>query len=336
MRIVLALVLALVLQCATALGQTLRFADPLPFDHPSVQSVRYIGQVLRERTNGRLYLGEVETDVPHSESFLVAQVRTGRLDMARVSLNALNGIAPLSVIPTVPFAFASKARQQHALGGRLGQELLASLEPAGLVGLALYDSGTYSFFSRTGFIRTVGDLKGKRIRLQKGDTSEAMYRMLGAEPVIMPHSQIFRAFQVGLIDVAEGSLSDYVAFKYYSVAPYFTLSQHMDPPSVLIMSREKWISLSPQDQARLREAATASMTLQRALMNDYEARAQAEAAMTGARFSKDFDRQSFRSAFASLYPLTLRERRPLDWLNQLATDELPVEPSGPACSTRLC
>ena len=100
MRIILALVLALVLQSATALANTLRFADTLRFDHPSVQSVRHISQVLRERTNGRLHLGEVETGVPHSESFLVAQVWMGRLDMARVSLNALNGIAPVSVIPT--------------------------------------------------------------------------------------------------------------------------------------------------------------------------------------------------------------------------------------------
>lgn len=301
------LALALVLQSATAIAQTLRAADTLPFDHPSVQSVRYISQVLRERTNGRLYIGEVEADVPQSESFLVAQVRLGQFDMARVNLNALNGIAPISVIPTLPFAFDSQTQKRRALDGQLDQELLASLEPAGLVGLALYDSGTYSFFSRTGFIRTVRDLRGKRIRLQKGDTSEAMYRMLGAEPVTLPQSQIFRALQAGIIDVVEGSLSDYLALSYYTVAPYFTLSWHAQPPSVLIMSRQKWLSLSPQDQALLRETASSSMKVQRALMDDYEARAQVQAPTTGARFSEDFDRQSFRGFLCFMRKA---ERRP--------------------------
>lgn len=323
MRAVLALFLAL--QSNAAAGQMLRSADTFPSDHPTVQSVGSISDALRDRTNGRLYIGDLGAGATSSDSFLVAQVRLGQLDMARVNLNALNGVAPLTVIPTLPFVFGSKAKKRQALDGALGRDLLASLEPAGLVGLAFYDSGTYSFFGRTGFINNVWDLKGKRIRIEKGDTSEAMFRLLGAEPVTVPQSQIYRALKAGIIDVVEGSLSEYLGFNYFQVAPYFTISGHVEPPSVLIMSQQRWRSLSKADRDLLREVAASSVKTQRALMDEYEAQAREKAAATGAKISHDFDRQSFRNAFAPLYPMAVRERHHLNWLNRLAIgeDELP-------------
>ncbi len=334
MRIILAL--ALILHAPIAMAQTLRSADVLPADHPSVEAVQRLSQVLREQTNGRLYIQDLGADSPHSESFLVAQVRIGLLDIARVNLNALNGIADITAVPALPFVFASKAEKRRALDGKLGQELLASLEPVGLVGLALYDSGTYSFFSRTGFIKSVEDLRGKRLRVQKGDTSEAIFRKLGAQPVTVPQLQIFGALQTGIIDVVEGNLGDYLAFNYYTVAPYFTVSQHAEPPSVLIMSRQKWLSLSKEDRDLLRDASAASVKVQRELMDEYETRAKTQAAATSARFSYDFDHQSFREAVVPLYPLALRDLRHLDWLKRLATDEVLADPLAPTCRVRPC
>ena len=326
-RIVIALMLAF--QSSAAMAQMLRSADTLPFGHPTVQSVESIGQSLRERTNGRLYIGDLGAGAASSESFLVAQVRLGKLDMARVNLNALNNIAPLTVVPTLPFVFESKAHQRRALDGALGRDLLASLEPAGLVGLALYDSGSYCFFSRTGFVNTVADLRGKRIRFQKGDTSDVMFRALGAQPMTVPHSQLFAALKSGAIDVVEGSLSDYLALNFFTVAPYFTVSQHAEPPSILIMSRRRWESLSKNDQELVRQAAEASVESQRTLMDAYEAQAMARASEMGAGLSYDFDRQSFRDAFASLYSLVVREPQQLARVKQLAVGEAePARPKG--------
>lgn len=318
MRSILALVLALL--PAAAMGQVLHSADVLPPEHPTVQSVVGLGEVLSARTGGRLQI-DLNAGTSHSESFMVAQVRLGRLDMARVNFNALSGIAPLSVVPTLPFMFESRAKKWRALDGAFRQDLFGSLERAGLVGLALYDSGAYSFFSRTGFINNVADLKGRRIRFQKGNMSEAMFGRLGADPIIAPHTQLFAALEAGTIDMAEGSMTEYLALNYVAVAPYFTVSRHAEPPSVLIMSLLTWRSLSRQDQDLLREAAASSAERQRALMDDYEAEAAAQATERGARISHDFDRQSFKKAFAPLYPLVVREGSQVGWLKRLATED---------------
>ena len=269
---------------------------------------------------------------PTAVSILATWGRVRRVPRASWSLRsgwALNNIVPLTVVPTLPFVFESKAHQRRALDGALGRDLLASLEPAGLVGLALYDSGSYCFFSRTGFVNTVADLRGKRIRFQKGDTSDVMFRALGAQPMTVPHSQLFAALKSGAIDVVEGSLSDYLALNFFTVAPYFTVSQHAEPPSILIMSRRRWESLSKNDQELVRQAAEASVESQRTLMDAYEAQAMARASEMGTGLSYDFDRQSFRDAFASLYSLVVREPQQFARVKQLAVGEAePARPKG--------
>lgn len=311
--------LFLLLLPAAAVGQVLHAADTNLPDHPTVQGMEGLGRVLSERTAGRLGI-DIASGTTYSESFMVAQLRIGRLDMARVSLNALNGVAPLSVIPTLPFMFESRALRWQALDGPFGQALFASLESVGLVGLALYDSGAYSFFSRTGFIASVADLKGKRMRFQKGDTSEAMFRRLGAEPVIAPSQALPTLLATGSVDVVEGSLPDYLAANHWTVAPWFTVSRHIEPPSILLISQAAWRSLSRQDQVLLRDAALDSQVRQRALMEQYEAQAEAKALETGAKLSRSFDRQAFKRAFSPLYPLVVRDKAQITWLRRLADE----------------
>lgn len=307
-----------------AIGQVLHAADTNLSDHPTVQGVQGLGQVLSERTAGRLGI-DIASGVTHSESFLVAQVRIGRLDMARVSLNALNGVAPLSVVPTLPFLFESRAQKWQALDGPFGQALFTSLESVGLVALALYDSGAYSFFGRNSFITGVADLKGRRIRFQKGDTSEAMFRRLGAESVIAPSQALPMLLAAGAVDVVEGSLPDYLTANHWTVAPWFTISRHIEPPSILVMSLGAWRSLSRQDQELLRDAARESQARQRALMEHYEAQAEIRALETGAKLSRGFDRDAFKRAFAPLYPLVVRDNAQTAWLRRLADPAGPLE-----------
>jgi TRAP-type C4-dicarboxylate transport system substrate-binding protein len=321
----LILALLLVLLPAAAIGQVLHAADANLPDHPTVQGVEAVNRGLVDRTAGRLSI-DITSGTTHSDSFLVAQLRLGRLDMARVNLNALNGIVPLSVVPTLPFMFESRAQKWQALDGPYGQALFASLDAVGLVGLALYDSGAYSFFGRSGFVTGAADLKGKRMRFQKGDTSEAMFRRLGVEPVIAPSAALSTLLATRAVDVVEGSLPDYLAASHWTVAPWFTVSRHIEPPSILIVSQGAWRSLSAQDQALLREAARQSQAVQRALMERYEAEAEARALRSGARLSRDFDRPALKRAFAPLYPLVVREPAQIAWLRRLA-DAAEPEPA---------
>lgn len=290
-----------------AAARDLRSSDAFPSDHPTVRAVEFMGEVVRERTQGRLTISRRAENDQDSDSFILGQVRNGSLDMARVNLNALNVSVPGSVVPTLPFLFKSTEHMRHTLDGSVGDEILAALERQGLIGLCFYDGGMRSFYSRSKPIRSAADLKGLKVRVQRGDSSAIFLRALGAEPVTMPMAQVKMALQTGVIDAADGDWGSYVARDHHTIAPFYSLTQHSQPPSVLVFSQRTWRTLSAEDQNILRQAARESVGYMRSLIDEYEATARGRALAAGVRIEENVDRQSFIDVLVPLYPVVVEE-----------------------------
>jgi tripartite ATP-independent transporter DctP family solute receptor len=317
-----ALVLMVALAVATpAAAREFRSSDAFPAGHPTVQAVAHMGDRLRERSSGRLTISSLGENDPESESFTVAQVRNGALDMARVNLNVLNSAIPGTVIPTLPFLFKSTHHMHRTLDGAVGQEILAGLERHGVIGLAFYDGGVRSFYSRTRPIRSAADLKGLRVRVQKADSWAVFLRGLGAQPIMMPMGQVRAGLQSGVVDAADGDLAGYVAGRHFLAARYYSLTRHSQPPSVLIFSARSWRLLSADDQKMIRDAAQESVAFMRARVDDHEAAARAQAEAAGARIVDDVDRASFLNALVPLYSSVVEEARLQDTVTRIQADQ---------------
>lgn len=304
-----------------ATGRDLRSSDAFPADHPTVRAVAFMGDILHDRTQGRLTISRLGDSQLDSEAYTVAQVRNGTLDMARVNLNVLNSSVRGSVLPTLPFLFKSTEHMRRTLDGPVGEDILAALERHGLVGLCFYDGGLRSFYSRSEPIRSAADLKGLKVRVQKADSWAVFLRALGAEPVTMPMGQVKAALQAGVIDAADGDWASYVARQHYDVAPFYSLTQHAQSPSVLVFSLRVWRTLSPADQKALREAARESVGHMRSLIDDYENAARQRAKGAGARIEENVDRQSFVDAMVPLYPIVVEEAREQDAVTRIQAEQ---------------
>ena len=111
-RVILAIALTTVSCIGVAQARDFRSSDVNPPDHPAVRAVAHMSDLMRQRSGGRLRIDLGATD-RDSEIFTVAQVRTGTLDMARVSVSALHGAVPATVIPTLPFLHLGGASSPH-------------------------------------------------------------------------------------------------------------------------------------------------------------------------------------------------------------------------------
>lgn len=314
------LVLLLAMSAGPAAGRDLRSADSFASDHPTVRAVEFMSDFLREHTKGRLTISRRGEFAQHSDSFIIGQVRNGVLDMARVNVSALNVAVPGSVLPTLPFVFRSTEHMQRTLDGPVGMEILAALEDQGLIGLGFYDGGMRSFYSRSRPIRSVADLKGLKVRVQKADSWAILLRALGAEPVTMPMTQVAAALQAGVIDAADGDWASYVSEGHHRVAPFYSLTRHSQPPSVLIVSQRTWRTLSAQDQKLLREAARESVGQMRATIESYETAARRRAEAAGVRIDEDVDRKSFIEAMVPLYSTVVEEAHLQDTVTRIRAD----------------
>lgn len=286
-----------------------RSADIYPFEYPTVQAVVQMDRLLRERTKGRHRIDPIGADDRNSESFLVAQVRAGMLDMARVNLAVLNRTVPATVVPTLPFLLKSTAHLRQVLDGPIGAEILEALEAQGLIGLAYYDSGPRSLYSVKRPIRKASDLKGMKVRVQQSDLWSNMMRALGAEPISMPQDRVLIGLQSGVIDASDSDWSSYVTTGHFRVARHYSLTEHAMSPGVLIFSKRIWEELSKDDQTALRGAAKDSVSTFRKLQDDAEISSRSIIEMSGIEIIADIDKKSFVDAMLPLYPIALENAR---------------------------
>lgn len=254
--------------CSRAKSRPLLSSDHHPSDYPTVRAVDYMGQLLREESDGRLDIRIYAGGQLGSERDTLEITTFGGLDLNRVNLAPLNAIEPLTSVPSLPFLFRSQDHLHAALDGPVGDEILASLEPHNLIGLCFYDSGERSFYNTKKPILTPDDMDGMKIRVQNSDLYVAMIRALGADATPMPLGEVYQSLVQGVIDGAENNWPSYESGRHFEAAPYYSLTRHVMAPEALVMSKSRWDKLSEDDRALVRSAAKRSVPHMRELWNE--------------------------------------------------------------------
>jgi TRAP-type C4-dicarboxylate transport system substrate-binding protein len=104
---------------------------------------------------------------------------------------------------------------------------------------------------------------------------------MGGNGISMGYGEVFTALQTGVIDGAENNPpSLYTANHFKAGAKYYTQTNHLIIPEILVMSKVAYDKLSPDEQALVkktaREAQLEQRTLWDAAVADYSAKLKAE------------------------------------------------------------
>lgn len=288
-------------------GREFRSSDVNAYDFPTVRAVAFMDRRMREQTDGRLSIGALGANAQTSENFTIGEVRNASIDMARVGMSALHGTVPMTAVLSLPFLFRSIGHLRNVLDGPIGEEILASFEPYGLVGLCFYETGFRSLYAAKP-IRTPGDLAGMRIRIQQSSISVGMMKTLGARPAPLTNHHVHALIVAGEIDGAQDNFAAYVAWQHYKVAKAFSPLEHSAEPSVLVFSKRVWDQLSVQEQAIIREAAKESVSYFREVWNAYLLRSHQVAQAEGVQIVSGIDRDAFVQRLAPLDDLLVSDR----------------------------
>jgi TRAP-type C4-dicarboxylate transport system substrate-binding protein len=124
----------------------------------------------------------------------------------------------------------------------------------GLIGGSLFWTGPYAFDMRTP-MRTLADLKGKKIRVLASPFQMEQMTRLGATGVPLTLGDVMPALQQGTLDGALSSLPVFSALQYQGAAKYMTETAHAYIFSEAVFSK-RWFDALPADlQAAVRQAA---------------------------------------------------------------------------------
>ena len=276
-------------------------ADTHAADYPTVRAVDYMATYLRERTDGRIDIKTYAGGQLGAERDTLEMTIFGGLDMNRVNLAPLNPIAPATRVPALPFVFRSVAHMRVAMDGAPGQKVLASLEPHGLKGLCFYDSGARSFYNGAGPIASPDDMKGMKIRVQNSNLYVAMVEALGANATPMSFGEVYQALVQGVIDGAENNWPSYDVTRHFEAARYYSLTQHVMAPEVLVMSMRRWQKLSNADRSLIVEAARASIPIMRSLWDKRVEASRTKLLAAGVILNEIEDKAPFQERMAPVY-----------------------------------
>lgn len=315
--------LAAVLFGGTAVAQeiTLKSSDTHPDGYPTVEAVKFLGELVKERTSGRVAIEVYHSAQLGEEKDTIEQTRAGVIDMNRVSLGPFNNIVEETQAVSLPYVFKSIDHMHKVMDGPIGEEILKAFEAHDLVGLAFYDSGSRSFYNAKKPIASIDDLKGMKLRVIQSDVFVAMVNALGANAVPMPYGEVYSAIQTGVIDGAENNWPSYESSKHYEVAKHYTLDQHLIVPEVLVMSKTSWDKLSPEDQAIIKAAAKESVAKMRELWSAREAASEKTVRDAGSEVVVEIDKQPFIDAMKPVYEQFVKSDKLKDLVSRIQATE---------------
>ena len=262
-KLAAAALVAAALTVTGASAQTvLRSSDTHPDGYPTVEAVKYFGQLVEERTAGRYKVEVYHSAQLGQEADTIEQVRSGVIDLNRVSMAPWNSLVPLTLIPSLPYLFRSPEHARAVMSGPIGAEIAAGFEEHGVVVVAFYDGGARSFYNSKKPINAMADLAGLKFRVIQSDVFVDMVAALGASATPMPYGEVYSSIETGVIDGAENNFPSYESAKHFEVAKNYSLDEHTIVPEVFVMSKAAWDKLTPEDQAIFKAAGKESMEKQ--------------------------------------------------------------------------
>lgn len=280
---------------------TLRAADTHDADYPTVLAVRAMADRLAELSDGRLAVKQYSGGQLGEEKDTLELTIFGGIDINRTSLAPLNSIAPETSVISLPFLFRSTEHMRVVLDGPIGGEILAALEPHGLIGLAFYDAGARNMYNTVRPIETPDDMRGMKIRVMNSRIFVDMIDALGGNATPMEFGQVYESLALGTIDGAENNWPSYETTRHFEVAGFYSVTEHVMIPEVLVMSRYRWEKLAPAEQQFIRDAARESVQVMRGIWDEREAAAREAMIAAGVTVVDDVDKLLFVEALQPLY-----------------------------------
>ena len=269
-------------------------------DHPSAQATVNFGAKFKEATGGEYDFEVYPSEQLGPQRETIEQTQAGIIEMAMTSCSNLSSYYREFAAFEMPFVFNSAdAQVKFFAESPIIEELYTLPEEIGLHIATYYHAGVRNMYTKDP-IRTLDDLKGKKIRTMESDTYVKMMEYLGGAATPMSQGEVYTAIQSGVVDGAENNESVYYRLKQYEVGPVYSYTQHLITPDFLVINSDLYHGLSDEWRASFDKLAKEAGEEEYQMWGEEVEYCKAEAEKGGATFVEDVDVESFRQACAPL------------------------------------
>ncbi len=266
-------------------------------NHPYALGAYKLGELIKERTNGRITL-TVYTDsqLAKGEQEMIQALQMGTIDIYVGSTGPVGNFSPSMNILDIPFLFRDAEHVDKVLDGPIGTQLLADLDKHQLKGLAFWENGFRHFTNSREPVKTPDQGKGLKLRTMENKIHMAAFKAAGISPTPMAWAEVYPALQQKVIDAQENPIAVIYSSKIYEVQKYLSLTGHVYSPAPVIFSLVKWNRIPKADQEIIAQAAKEVAAYQRKLNRDAEESKIKDMESKGMVVVRDVDKAAWQAA----------------------------------------
>lgn len=263
-----AAVLAVALPCAVGQAadiqeRTLRLSVAGNKGNPQVDGAEKLAALVKEKSGGLITIKLFPGGVLGPDLQNYSAMQGGTLDMNISNASYLAGNVKEFAVLDFPFLFNNVEEADAIVDGPVGKKLFDKLQERGLVGLAYTELGFRQLNNKERPINTAADLEGLKMRVIPTPLYIEYMNAIGANAVPMPYTETYTALETGAIDGMTNTLLNMIDMKFYEVAQYLTIDNHMYNPQAILISKVTWDKLSDDEKKILQESATEAALYQR-------------------------------------------------------------------------
>jgi TRAP-type C4-dicarboxylate transport system substrate-binding protein len=183
-------------------------------------------------------------------------LRSGAADLAVGSTLYWSAQVDALGVVGLPWLAAEPRQVDALIGSPVADMLMAAVQRAGIVPLALAPLGHRQLAVRERLIRTPGDLAGMQVRIAGPPQLAELFATLGARAQVMAFADAQAAFTAGTLDAQDGTPAMFATTRLNAVGVQrVVLWDAIAEAALFAVNRERWEAWTAAEQAFVRDAA---------------------------------------------------------------------------------
>ncbi|MGC8769119.1 TRAP transporter substrate-binding protein [Calditerrivibrio sp.] len=224
----------------------IKFSHVVAADTPKGLAANYFKDYVEKTSKGQIKVEVFPNSTLYGDREEIEALKMNAVQIIAPSFSKFTGFVPQFQLFDLPFLFDDEKQLHKFLDGPVGQKMMHLVEPKGMVGLAYWDNGFKDLSNNKREIKKPEDAAGLKFRIMSSKVLEAQFKALGANPQVLPFSEVYSALQQGVVDGAENPVSNFYTQKMHEVQKYYTVSGHGYLGYLVVTNKIFWNSLSPE------------------------------------------------------------------------------------------
>lgn len=224
---------------------------------PTKAIIKY-AELVSEASDGAITLDVHHSNELGSDAESIESTRMGTIDLIFAGTSGFTSFYEKAKVLDLPFLFDSAEQAYEVTNSEIGEQIFDGLEEYGLVFLSEGDNGMRHISTTNRPIHTAEDVKGLKIRVPESQLYLDVWNALGATPVGLALPELALALSNGTVEAQDNATYHLVANATYDDIKYFSNINYMWMGCTMAANADTWNSLTPEQQAILKEQAVAA------------------------------------------------------------------------------